>query len=195
VAATLRSVVKNGLAGTTLATGSEEAALSQGVAVFYFKTKQALLAAALRAKYEESRANWEAALAEAGSDPVHRIAALVRSDFDPRVCNREALTIWHAYWGEASARPLYAEISDEMDTPRLLAMQDACAMLLGDSGDPALAAAGIEALTNGLWQWLYLSPESMTGESALTITARHLAAAFPRHAERFEELLIPGQKG
>lgn len=177
-------MVRNGLSGTTLATVSEEAALSQGVAVFYFKTKQALLAAALRAHYEAYRANWEQALEAAGSDPVDRIVALVRSDFDARVCNREALTVWHAFWGEASARPLYAEISEEMDIPRLRAMEAACAALSGD-GDAVLAASGIEALTNGLWQWLYISPDSMTRETALTITANHLAAAFPRQRERF----------
>ena len=44
--ATLRSIIHNGLAKTTLATVAAEAGLSQGIAVFYFKSKAGLLAAA-----------------------------------------------------------------------------------------------------------------------------------------------------
>ena len=47
IKAALNSIVKNGLPGTTLATVAREAGLSQGVAVFYFQTKEGLLAAAL----------------------------------------------------------------------------------------------------------------------------------------------------
>ena len=52
IEATQRSIVKNGLSGTTLATVSAEAGLSQGVAVFYFKNKQTRRGEALRHQYE-----------------------------------------------------------------------------------------------------------------------------------------------
>ena len=51
--ATLRSIAANGLAKTTLATVATEAGLSQGVAVFYFKSKNGLLTEALRSKYQK----------------------------------------------------------------------------------------------------------------------------------------------
>ena len=46
--ATLRSIILSGLAKTTLATVAAEADLSQGVAIFYFKSKNGLLSEALR---------------------------------------------------------------------------------------------------------------------------------------------------
>jgi TetR/AcrR family transcriptional repressor of bet genes len=50
--ATLRSIAINGLSKTTLATVAAEAGLSQGVAVFYFKSKTGLLTEALREHYQ-----------------------------------------------------------------------------------------------------------------------------------------------
>ncbi|NIO14107.1 MAG: hypothetical protein GTN86_06940, partial [Xanthomonadales bacterium] len=44
-------------------------------------------------------------------------------------------------------------------------------------------AAGVDSLTDGLWLRIYLTPEDMSPGLALEITARHLAAEFPEHAE------------
>lgn len=199
IEATIRSIVRNGLPGTTLATVSAEAGLSQGVAVFYFKNKQALLAEALRHQYETYQAHWRAARAAAGPDPLSQIIAMVRADFDPAVCNDEALTVWHAFWGEASARPLYAQISERFDAERAGTMREACAALLAASGRPVAQAAdigsGIDALTDGLWLRIHLTTEAMDTAQALRITARFLAAAFPEHAEAILEGLCGRARG
>jgi len=189
--ATIRSVIRNGLAGTTLATVSAEAGLSQGVAVFYFRNKQTLLAEALRHQYETYRQHWQAALDAAGPDPLARLIAMARTDFDPAVCNAESLMIWHAFWGEASARPLYAEISERFDDERASVMREVCATLLTDSGRPAsdafAIATGIDALTDGLWLRMYLSTEAVDAASALKVTAQFLATIFPEHAEALRQ--------
>lgn len=189
--ATLRSVVRHGLAGTTLATVSEEAGLSQGVAVFYFGTKQTLLVEALKALYGEYKELVDAELAKAGDDPVLRIAALVRADFDARVCNSKALAVWHAFWGEANARPLYAQAAAEGDEERQREMEDACAGLLEANGrDPAEAAAVstiIDALIDGLWLQIYLSPDPVDLAEMQGIVVRALAAHFPEVAEELKK--------
>lgn len=198
IEATLRSVVKNGLAATTLATVAQEAGLSQGVAVFYFRNKHTLLAEALRSHFEEYRQNWRTALDATGPDPIDRIVALVKADFDDNVCNPRALAIWHAFWGEANARPLYAEIAKEMDADRAAEMHNACVDLLKrdgkDRGHADLLAAGVDSLTDGLWLRIYLTPEAMSPALALEITARRLAADFPDHAEGFLSRLVPRPK-
>ena len=118
VDAALRSIVRNGLRGTTLATVAREAGLSEGVAVFYFQSKEGLLAAALERHYQRYEANWRAALDAAGSGATDRLAALVRAEFEPQVCAREAQIVWHAFWGEASARPLFKDIAHRYDAAR-----------------------------------------------------------------------------
>jgi TetR/AcrR family transcriptional repressor of bet genes len=189
IEATLRSVVRNGLSGTTLATVSAEAGLSQGVAVFYFKNKQTLLGEVLRHQYETYQQHWLAARDAAGPEPLAQLIAMVRADFAPVICNADSLVVWHAFWGEASARPLYAEIADKFDAERMTAMQDICAALLATSGRSTVEAAelgaGVDALTDGLWLRIYLSTEPMNTSQALQITARFLSAAFPEHTGDF----------
>jgi AcrR family transcriptional regulator len=196
IEATLRSIVKNGLSGTTLATVSAEAGLSQGVAVFYFKNKQTLLGEALRHQNELYQQFWLLARDAAGPDPQAQLIAMVRADFDPTICNAESLVVWHAFWGEASARPLFAEISEKFDTKRAAAMQDICTALLASAGrsaeEAAVLGAGIDALTDGLWLRIYLSTGSMNASQALQIAAQFLSAAFPEHADEITTGLCRG---
>jgi AcrR family transcriptional regulator len=186
--ATIESIARHGLSATTLATVAEAAGLSQGVTVFYFKTKQALLAEALHWHYEEYRAVWRAALAAAPADPVNGILALVRADFDPAICNRRKLTLWHAFWGEATARPLFATISESFDRERCAALRELCEAA-ADLLDPAVwspadLAVAIDSLTDGLWLRMHLDPDGMENAVALRTTLRVIAAAFPtRDAE------------
>jgi len=196
IEATIRSVVRNGLAGTTLATVSAEAGLSQGVAVFYFKNKQTLLGEVLRHQYEIYQEHWQRVCDAAAPDPLAQLIAMVRADFDPVICDADSLVVWHAFWGEANARPHYAEISEKFDARRLAAMQDICAALLAASGRSTEEAAelgiGIDALTDGLWLRIYLSTEAMDTAQALRIAAQFLSAVFPEHAEDFAAGLCGG---
>jgi AcrR family transcriptional regulator len=189
IEAALRSIVENGLPGTTLATVAREAGLSQGVAVFYFQTKEGLLAAALERHYERYEANWRQALDAAPEDPAERLAALVRADFHPSVCSREAQIVWHAFWGEASSRPLFNRIADRFDTHRSDALEAAVAALLAELGRDTAEAralgAGIEGLTDGLWLQIYLSSGVTRPDEALAVTFRFLRALFPERPGTF----------
>jgi len=196
--ATMRSVVRNGLAGTTLATVSAEAGLSQGVAVFYFQNKQTLLGEALRQQYETYQEVWQQALAAAGPEPAARLLALVRSEFDPSICNSDSLVIWHAFWGEANARPIYAQIAEKFDNEHSSAMRSCCAELLAAAGRPADDAteigAGIDALTDGLWLRLYLPPGPPDVAGAVRVAARFLSSIFPDQAGAFAAAMAQGAK-
>ena len=190
VEATLRSVARNGLAATTLASVSQEAGLSQGVAVFYFETKSKLLAAAFRHHYEVYLRNWQGALAALGeaAPPAARLGALIRADFGPVVFNREALAVWHAYWGESTARPIYAEISEEFDDKRSEVLGAICAELLGgDTERGADAAATIDALTDGFWLRAYLSNVWRGPEPFLKLTVAMMQRLMPEVADAIGE--------
>jgi len=187
--AAFRSIVRNGLSGTTLASVASEAGLSQGVALFYFSNKQALLAAALQRQYDLYQQAWQKALAAAGANPAAQIVALVRSDFTPEICNEETLIIWHAFWGESNARPLYGEISKTFEAARAGAMRAACAALLRAEARPTDEAcdiaAGIDAMTDGLWQAIYLSNRPPNRDRPMRLAAIYLASAFPAHSAAF----------
>ncbi len=193
VEATKRSIVKKGLSGTTLASVAKEAGLSQGITVFYFKTKLDLLAAVLRQLYEEYDVAWRAAYEAAGEDPLDQLLALVRVDFEPPVCTPDALFMWHAFWGESGSRPLYAEITDFYEAPRFNVLKENCARLLGACDQDTEAADNlaitIDALSDGLWWRLYLSEQSMHPEKALQVFAGVLSAHLPQHAQAIRQAL------
>lgn len=193
VEATLRSVARHGLNATTLASVSREAGLSQGVAVFYFESKDRLLAAAFRHHYEVYVDNWRQAIEAAADEPAARLAAVIRADFGPVVFNREALAVWHAYWGEATARPIYAEISKEFEAERNTAVGALCAEVAGCSLEQGReTATAIDALTDGLWLRAHLSQEWRGPDEPLRLTARAVARLLPGPAGACVAALLVG---
>lgn len=181
--ATQRSIVHNGLARTTLATVAEEAGLSQGVAVFYYKSKTGLLVAALEDIYERYEANWRRALRQAGDDPKERLWALVEADFDEHICNKESLSVWYAFWGEQKFTPQYSDIAQEFDENRTTAIREIChALFPADQAQAAESIAiWIDMLTDGYWQRMHLFPERCTREVALDGVTAFLARVLPDH--------------
>ncbi len=185
--ATYKSIVRNGLFKTTLATVAKEAGMSQGTAVFYYQSKNGLLAAALRRHYEAYEAQWQTALEEASDHPADQLLAIIRADFDPAVCNPEALAVWFAFWGEQKFTPQYADTTTEFDLRRSEAIQGICARLRPD--DPETArnlAEWIDTLTDGYWQHLHLYAQQISLEDALAGSVRFLIAQLPEHAARLQ---------
>jgi TetR/AcrR family transcriptional repressor of bet genes len=167
-----RSVIQHGLTRTTLATVAAEAGLSQGVAVFYFKSKGGLLVETLRAQYQSYADTWQAALAGAPEEPEPRLRALVAADFAPHVCDADALALWFAFWGEQKFTPQYADISAEFDAGRNAEIRALCRTLFsGVPQDQAhRIAEWIDTLTDGYWQNLHLHPQKFDAETGLART-------------------------
>lgn len=182
--ATLRSIAANGLAKTTLATVAAEAELSQGVAVFYFKSKTGLLTEALRAHYERYQKHWTAALKRAGDDPVKQLITLIEAEFAPAVSDAEALSIWFAFWGEQTFTPQYAEVSAEFDRHRTAESERVCAALMpgATQAETRLVADWIETLTEGYWQHLHVFPSTTNRQEAAQSTLALAARLMPEHA-------------
>ena len=182
--ATRRSIVAHGLQRTTLATVAAEAGLSQGVAVFYFKSKGGLLTEALRDLYAAYERHWTGALEAADDDPSAQLVALVRADFDPQVCNAEILSVWFAFWGELRFTPQYAELTSAFDLRRQQAVTAIMDRLLPGEPDRAQdLSQWIETLTDGYWQHLHLLPERSNKDNMLSGALRFLATHLPEHSD------------
>ena len=102
---------------TTLTDVASLAGLSHGLVNFHFQSKEKLLSETLLFLAEEYRANWTAALANAGPTPAERLDAMLRADFTPAICTPAKLSAWCAFWGEAQCRPLYQEQCDRTTRP------------------------------------------------------------------------------
>ena len=110
IEATIDSIARSGLSGTTVARVAELAGLSAGIVSFYFQTKDALLLATLEYVDRAFERRQQEAVSRAGDDPVRRLEAMIDVDFDPDVCDPRRIAVWSAFWGEALARDDYQNV-------------------------------------------------------------------------------------
>ena len=190
IKATIRSVAKRGLLDTTMATVAGEAGLSQGIINLHFQSKERLLVETLRYLADEYRRAWEAALAGAGPTSAERLVAVIEVDFDKSVCHRNKLAVWFAFWGEAKSRPTYRKLCAERDREYSQMLTALCAAIISEgryrSLDSHTLAAGLSAMSEGLWLDLLMTPESVDRKRAKQICRAYLASLFPRHFDHEE---------
>jgi TetR/AcrR family transcriptional repressor of bet genes len=183
IQATIRSVASNGLSDTTMATVSREAGLSQGIINLHFQSKDRLLVETLRFLSEQYRHAWKKAISLAGEHPADKLAAMVATDFKPPVCDRNKLAVWFAFWGESKSRPTYRKICALSDMAYRVEMVQVCEELIEQGGyeniDAGSVAAGLSAMTSGLWLDMLTNPRSMSREHARQICMAYLATTFP----------------
>lgn len=185
IQATIRSVAGRGLSDTTMATVASEAGLSQGIINLHFQSKERLLVATLKYIADEYRQAWKKALREAGGSPAEQLEALVMVDFRLPVCDRNKLAVWFAFWGESKSRPTYRQICAERDRAYRKEMVQVCRELIGQgkytSIDAETVAAGLSAMTSGLWLDMLTNPRSMSRRDSREICRQFLATTFSRH--------------
>jgi TetR/AcrR family transcriptional repressor of bet genes len=183
--AACRSILAHGLARTTLATVAAEAGLSQGVAVFYFKSKGGLLTETLRDLYQRYEDHWMAALERTGARPADRLEALVRADFHPDACGPMVLPLWYAFWGELRFQTQYDAVAEHFETRRRGTLMTLWQDLLAgtDSPSPVQMAEWMETLTDGYWQRLHLAPGSLDRAEAAAAAWACLVRLVPDHLD------------
>jgi TetR/AcrR family transcriptional repressor of bet genes len=188
IEAAIDSIVERGMSSTTLATVAAGAGLSQGAAVFYFKSKDNLLLETLKYHYAEYEAVWSAALEGDFEDPVDAVFALVMAELDPRLCTTRNLALWNSFWGEVSARPRFAEICDRHDRKRydrLVALCESAEWsLIGYPWTAGAVADTLDSMTDGMWIRMHITPGHINLANGRMQLARFLATVFPSHARR-----------
>lgn len=176
-----RSVLRHGLAKTTLATVATEAGLSQGVAVFYFSSKAGLLTETLRDLYHGYERHWQTALAEAGDEPLGRLVALVEADFHTDACGPDILPLWFAFWGELHFQAQYEQVAADFDLRRHTILCAIFRDLLPDrpAQEAEQVAEWMDTLTDGYWQRLHLASGHHEAQAACAATKQALARLVP----------------
>lgn len=190
IAATMRCIARVGLSATTLQMVTREAGLSLGIANLHFQSKENLLRATLESVMREYHSGQFAILEGEGEgevSPAVRLGRLLDFQFSARVTNREKMSVWFAYYGEASARPMYQKICASMDRLAANKLEQVLAALISTGGyqrlDARQLATGYLAMIDGLWLSLLVAPRSLTKKNAKHIAATYLIDAFPRHRE------------
>lgn len=182
IEATMDCIDKFGLSQTTLARIAERAQLSQGIIVFHFQSKDALLEQTLHFLSEEYRSNWQKATELAEEDPVARLCALIKTSFSKKICNRRKISVWYAFWGESRSRPKYMSLcgsNDRAFSDCLLGLCEQLEAIGGSHLSPSTAALSIEGMIDGLWQNFLIGPPGFKRARACATVFDLLEAIYP----------------
>ncbi|WP_372612509.1 TetR/AcrR family transcriptional regulator [Aquicoccus sp.] len=185
IEATIASISKHGISGTTLTKVTQEAGLSLGLVNFHFENKETLLAATLRHLADEHRALWISKSSLCEIDAATKLQAIVDAQFHPRICNRRKLAVWFAFFGESRHRQAYRKISGNVDLERQNVTAGLCDQIIIEGGYQGISAQAmsrmLEGLFDGLWLNILMYPDRFTRQTARDNVASNLNLWFPRH--------------
>lgn len=183
--ATIESIARFGISGTTMGTVTEIAGVSVGLANFHFESKERLFEAVLKHLAAEQRALWQSRLQGPDRSSRDLLQAIIDSRFHTAICSRKKLAVWFAFYGDASARDVYRRAVGDMDDERLEATVTIITEMISDAGyigiDPTETALSIEALYDGLWLNMLLYPSDFRRAVCRNRAMNVIAALFPEH--------------
>ena len=186
VDATLESISRYGLSGTTLATVAALADMSQGSTIFYFQTKDQLFTEAFRAHCEEYRVAWLDAFNAEHEDPLEHIMAFILVDFAPDMCNRREISLWFDFWGESQTRPQFREISEAYGSEHIEHLEILIERVkdrMSPGWTPESFARAVDAMSDGLWLRFHAREGDVDRGSARRLVARFVASVFEADRE------------
>src|SRR5579862_4339236 len=94
------------------------AKMSPGIVRFYFDSKAAMLVASLQFLAAEFEEQVLVPVAKLKHNPVAALELLVDLYLDPEIASPRKVSVWYAFWGEASSRQEYYDICGQKDEDR-----------------------------------------------------------------------------
>jgi TetR/AcrR family transcriptional repressor of bet genes len=182
--ATIATIAKHSLSGTTVQLVAEAAKVAPGTVILHFLKKDALLMAALEqiaVEFEQAR---RAAIEGAEGDPVRALNATIEMSLDPKVSDPAYVAVWYAFWGEARARKLYLERIGGYDSANQEGLEQLFRTLIERGGYSHLNAEALAMGFVGLleWQWqeILVSGRNFDRAAAKRVARAYLISIFPQ---------------
>jgi TetR/AcrR family transcriptional regulator, transcriptional repressor of bet genes len=138
--------------------------MSPGIVNFYFETKAAMLVAALDHLAVEFEERVLAPLTALRDDPVLALRRLVELYLDPDIASPRKVSVWYAFWGEATSRSEYYAICGKRDEAFADLVRDLVAGLISRNATPHLnadaVALGLIGALEMMWQAIAFHEET-----------------------------------
>ena len=116
-----------------------------------------------------------------------RLDALLDFQLGRGVTQRQKMSVWFAYYGEAGARPVYQKIVSTVDRLAAQKLEALFTDIIREGGyqdvDARELATGYSALIDGLHLGLLVTPRELSKRRARTVACDFLRRAFPRHID------------
>jgi TetR/AcrR family transcriptional repressor of bet genes len=171
---------------TTVAKVVAIAKLSPGIVRFYFKSKAAMLVASLRFLSTEFDQLVLDPVAELRHSPEQALQKMVELYLDPAVASTRKISVWYAFWGEASARQEYQDICGQKDDRFANLVLELIGRMIEQGGlthlDTGAVSLGLIGVLEMLWQgFAFQEDEDIDRAAARGRAMAYLASVFPGH--------------
>jgi TetR/AcrR family transcriptional repressor of bet genes len=184
VEACISALYQHGPSRTTIDKVVAIADMSPGIVNFYFDTKAALLVAALEFLAEEFEDRVLAPLAAMKNDPVRALEHLIVLYLDPEIASPRKVSVWYAFWGEASSRSEYYAICGKRDEAFADLVRNLVERLIRQDGrahvDADGVALGLIGALEMIWQDIAFHDEAdLDRHGAQQRCIAYLRSVFP----------------
>jgi TetR/AcrR family transcriptional repressor of bet genes len=160
------------------------AKMSPGIVRFYFDSKAAMLVASLQFLSDEFEDQLLVPVSKLKSSPVAALELMVDLYLDPEIASPRKVSVWYAFWGEASSRQEYYDICGQKDEGFTVLVRELIVRLIEDTGraqlDPDGIALGLIGVLEMLWQdFAFRSEEDIDRPAAKRRCLAYLRSVFP----------------
>jgi TetR/AcrR family transcriptional repressor of bet genes len=184
IEACISALYVHGPSRTTIDKVVAVADMSPGIVNFYFETKAALLVAALEFLAEEFEDRVLAPLAAYRDRPVQGLLQLITLYLDPDIASPRKVSVWYAFWGEASSRTEYYAICGKRDEAFAELVRDLVGRLIEQNRtahlDADAVALGLIGALEMIWQEIAFHDEAdLDRDAARLRCVAYLRSVFP----------------
>ena len=160
------------------------AKMSPGIVRFYFDSKAAMLVASLQFLAAEFEERVLQPVDRLKSTPVPALELLVDLYLDPEIASPRKVSVWYAFWGEASSRQEYYDICGQKDESFAALVRELIGRLIEEASQPQLdpdgVALGLIGVLEMLWQdFAFRSEEDIDRAAAKRRCMAYLRSVFP----------------
>jgi TetR/AcrR family transcriptional repressor of bet genes len=162
------------------------AKMSPGIVRFYFASKAAMLVASLQFLAAEFEEQLLVPVTRLKSRPVAALELMVDLYLDPEIASPRKVSVWYAFWGEASSRQEYYDICGQKDESFAALVRELIERLIVETAQPQLDADGIALGLIGVLEMLWQDFAFRTEADIDRAGAKRRAMAYLRS-------IFPGQ--
>ncbi len=184
IEACITALHQHGPSRTTIDKVVTIADMSPGIVNFYFETKAALLVAALDFLATEFEDRVLTPLAGLADNPVQGLQLLIALYLDPGISSPRKVSVWYAFWGEATSRAEYLAICGKRDQAFADLVRAMMARLIDQVGavhlDADAVALGLIGALELMWQEIaFQDEEQLDRPAAARRCMAYLRSIFP----------------
>src|SRR5580692_7563559 len=158
--------------------------MSPGIVRFYFASKAAMLVASLQFLAAEFEEQLLIPVMRLKSRPVAALEMMVDLYLDPEIASPRKVSVWYAFWGEASSRQEYYDICGQKDESFAALVRELIERLIVDASRPHLDPDGIALGLIGaleiMWQdFAFRTEHNIDRAAAKRRCMAYLRSVFP----------------